>query len=67
MLIIMPAQDDRHAARSLGVPEGRGGSAPRAVGLTAYSRKWLTHTVYETKGLTPVLLGRANVIGLGLG
>ena len=37
-----------------------------AVELTTYSRKWLTHTVYETKGVSPYV-GWLRFSGLGLG
>ena len=37
-----------------------------AVELTTYSRKWLTHTVYETKGAS-LYIGWLRFIELGLG
>ena len=37
-----------------------------SVQLTTYSRKWLTHTVYETKGVSPYN-GWLRFIGRGLG
>ena len=36
------------------------------VELTTFSRRWLTHTVYETKGVSPCV-GWLRFIGLALG
>ena len=42
---------------------GGGGS----VELTTFSTTWLTHTVYETKGVSPYNGWLLRFIGLGLG
>ena len=52
----------------IGADFGCDGSTCHAVVLTTYSRKWLTDTVYKTKGVSPYVGWlRFNESSIGVG